>query len=444
MNSHSLLNGKIGGQPELKDHSERLLDFICGQTSAIYREAQGCLKHPFLVPGGLFHDELWDWDSFWIAEGMGPLKDRLDPDSRKKFLVHATGSWINFFEHQAEDGTLPIMMKAGMGDFFGCTTREGTEKNQAKPVFAQFAQRIAEMAGDFRWVEPYYGRLKQFHNRWRSKYGTECGLLVWGSDAAIGADNDPTTYGRPEFSSANLLLNCLFSRELHAMAKIAEALGRESDVRKLEEEIAGIRDAVQAECWDNIDGFFYTVDVQCRDHRHEHFPHINRGMEMTWKTVPLKIKMFTGFLPLWCSIATPDQARTLVERHLRNPGEFDSPHGIRSLSKGERMYDPATDSANPSNWLGPIWIVANYMVYQGLLRYGFHEDASALADKIVALLGGDLERHGVLHECYHPDTGKPNFNTGFLSWNVLVGAMIARESAAAPSSRKTLTAQEMA
>jgi len=428
----------------LKQHSERLLDFICGQTSAIYREAQGCLRHPFLVPGGLFHDELWDWDSFWIVEGIAPLRDRLDHESRSNFLTHAMGSWINFFEHQTEDGALPIMMKASVGDFFASSSPGGTEKNQAKPVFAQFARGIARMAGDYRWMEPYYENLKRFHQRWRSKYGTPCGLLVWGSDAAIGVDNDPTTYGRPEFSSANLLLNCLFHQELGAMKEIATELGHEGDVNAWEREILLIENAVQSECWDEIDGFFYTVDVQCRDHRHEHFPNINRGMEMSWRTLPQKIKVFTGFLPLWCGIATERQARQLVERHLLNRDEFDSPHGMRSLSKQEKMYDPATDSANPSNWLGPVWVVANYMVYEGLRRYGYHEEASVLADKIITLLGGDLERDAVLHECYDPDTGKPNFNAGFLSWNVLAGAMIVQQAAEVPFRRDLQMAEGIA
>jgi putative isomerase len=414
-------------------HSELLLEFIPAQVSGIYREAQGCLKRPFLVPGGLFHDELWDWDSFWIVEGMAALKDRLDPETRERFLIYAVGSWINFFEHQAADGTLPIMMKAGMGDFFNSTTPGGSEKNQAKPVFAQFARSIAKFVGDFAWMAPYFDRLMKFHERWRSRYGTDCGLLVWGSDAAIGVDNDPTTYGRPEFSSANLLLNCLFHEELRATCEIAQALGKDDHARKLERDMAALGDAIQRECWDEIDGFFYTVDVQCRDHRHEHFPQINRGMEMSWKTVPQKIKLFTGFLPLWCGIATPEQARILVEAHLRNPDEFDAPYGMRSLSKREKMYDPCTDSANPSNWLGPVWVVANHMVCEGLRRYGYHKDASALTRKIVGLLGGDLAAHGYLHECYHPDTGKPNFNSGFLSWNVLVGAMIVREMAESPA-----------
>lgn len=410
--------------PQSQSHAERLTAFICEQTAGIYRPAQGCLKHPFMVPGGLFHDELWDWDSLWIVEGMLPLKEVLDPAARDQFLAHARGSWLNFLEHQAGDGSIPVMLKAAIGDFFGCTTPGGGEKNQAKPVLAQLARGVAAFAGDFGWIEPYYAGLTRFHHRWRSKYGSACGLLVWGSDAVIGVDNDPTTYGRPGFSSANLLLNCLFYQELRAMVEIAGALGRTDDAAALALEAEQIQAAVQRECWDEGDGFFYTVDVQCRDCRHEHFAQLQPGMDMSWQTLPMKIKMFTGFLPMWCGIATPEQARRLVENHLRNPAEFAARHGIRSMSQSERMYAPATNSANPSNWLGPIWIVANYMVGEGLKRYGFQQDAARLTEQIVSLLGEDLQRHGELHECYHPDSGEPNFNAGFLSWNVLVGAMI--------------------
>jgi len=28
-------------------------------------------------------------------------------------------------------------------------------------------------------------------------------------------------------------------------------------------------------------------------------------------------------------------------------------------------------SSNPSNWLGPVWILVNYLVWKSLMRYGF-------------------------------------------------------------------------
>ena len=40
---------------------------------------------------------------------------------------------------------------------------------------------------------------------------------------------------------------------------------------------------------------------------------------------------------------------------------------------------------NPSNWLGPVWGVSNYMVFRGLQRYGFREEATELARRTANL-----------------------------------------------------------
>ena len=391
------------------------------QVGKILRPPSKSLPFPYLVPGGIFIDELWDWDSFWLTQGMLPLLNHVSNPERARFLEHAEGSWKNFFENQGPNGALPIMAKPDQPDFFGCT-REGLEMNQGKPVFGQFALLIARFKGDYTWISPYFDRLLRFHDRWFSHYGSSTGLLTWGSDVAIGTDNDPSVYGRPEFSSAHLLLNCLMCEDLAAASQIARALGR-NEADGLAQQSEGLKAAVQRECWDQVDEFFYTVDVRCEDHRARYLPTIKRGMDTSWKSVPIKVKSFTGFLPLWCGIATAEQAEALVKKHFVNPDEFAAPWGLRSLAQNERMYEPLTDSANPSNWLGPVWIVASYMVYEGLRRYGYHAEAARLAEQTIGLLEADLAKTGRLHECYDPETGKPNFNADFLSWNVLAGLM---------------------
>lgn len=401
-----------------------LEEYFCRQLNSILRAPVGVMRHPFLVPGGLYQDELWDWDSFWVAKGFFAGRELLGPALNAELLDHAIGSWKNFFEQQVQNGTVPIMIKSDCPDFFGCTSERGMETNQAKPIFGQFALDVSLAAESYDWIEPHFDALLRFHARWTSRYQSPCGLLTWGSDVAIGVDCDPTTYGRPPFSSANLLLNCLFHRDLTATAEIAQALGRADDVARLRSQAAELGAAVQRECWDEVDAFFYSVDTQCQDHRDKFLPGLKKGMPMTWSTLPTKIKMFTGFLPLWCGIASDTQARLLVEQHLRSEAEFSASWGVRSLAKNEKMYQPEVDSVNPSNWLGPIWTVVNYMVHQGLKNYGYHEDARQLAEKTVSLLAADLRQSGTLHECYHPDTGAPNFNHHFLSWNSLALAMI--------------------
>jgi putative isomerase len=107
--------------------------------------------------------------------------------------------------------------------------------------------------------------------------------------------------------------------------------------------------------------------------------------------------MFTGFLPMWCGIATPQQANELVNLHYLNEEAFHCASGVRSLSARETMYSLATNG-NPSNWLGPVWIIVNYFVWKGLQAYGFETEARALADTTLRLLAADLAKNGSLNE----------------------------------------------
>jgi len=82
-------------------------------------------------------------------------------------------------------------------------------------------------------------------------------------------------------------------------------------------------------------------------------------------------------------------------------------------------------SGNPSSWQGPVWGVSNYLVFRGLLKYGYEREAREMAIETILLFGKDLERSGALHEYYLPSNGRPVLNKGFQNWNYLVLNMIA-------------------
>jgi len=154
------------------------------------------------------------------------------------------------------------------------------------------------------------------------------------------------------------------------------------------------------------------VDVKTR--RYDWF-HV--GLGVFWKTLPIKIRVWSAFIPMWAGFATEEQAAALAA-HLADEATFASPYGICTLAKDEKMFDLSVTN-NPSNWLGPIWVVANYIAFKGLLRYGYRDQARALCEGTLRLLGQDLKETGSLHEYYDPFTGKPIMNGGFINWNVL-------------------------
>jgi putative isomerase len=152
-------------------------------------------------------------------------------------------------------------------------------------------------------------------------------------------------------------------------------------------------------------------------------PDVPRGMAMSWSSLPLRIQMFTGFLPMWCGVASAEQANQLLHVHYLNSDKFRAAAGIRSLSSQESMYSLAY-SSNPSNWLGPIWIVAIYFAWKGFKTYGFDHAAADLANKTIRVLATDLSKSGTVNEYYDPDTGNPISHPGFVDWNMLVLEMV--------------------
>lgn len=410
-------------------HVKRLMDYLSETAPQLLRPALGKFRFPSIapsLPGREYSASLWDWDTLWTCRGLFAFAARNpQPGLHDRLIEHAKGSFLNFFAQQNAQGRIPILMTDKDTDLLRSTAPGAPiSANQAKPVFAQLALLIADNGGGTDWLHDQLDPLLRFYAAWDRHNLSSCGLYVWGNDVAIGNDNDPTTFGRPDFSSANLLLNSLFLADLNAAAELAGRLNRPTDATLLKNRADRLQDRIRTLCWDERDRFFYTVDVQCHDHRAELLPQIKPGMAMSWHVLPLRIQTFTGFLPLWCGAATAAQARALVAANYAADERLRCAAGVRSLSRLESMYS-LVFSSNPSNWLGPVWIIANYLVWSGLKRYGFKAEARAIADKTLFLLSEDIARNGSMNEYYSPDTGEALSHKGFMDWNLLVLEMIA-------------------
>jgi putative isomerase len=417
-----------GLSPESRRRSaDTLLHYFAESAPKLLRDPAGILKHPSVapsLPGKNYSTQLWDWDTLWTSQGLFRLAAvQHDESLKQKLCEHVSGSLLNFLEHASPGGQIPIMMTADDPDPFRIMAKSATSRNQAKPVFGQLGLLACDECGDAKWLEPHFDSILRFYDSWTTHNSSQIGLLVWGDDVAIGDDNDPTTFGRPFFSSANLLLNCLFYQDLVASSELARRLGRAADHDRLAVQAGELAQRIQKFCWDPRDSYYYTADVQCVDRRAELIPTVGRGMNMSWRCLPMRIQTFTGFLPLWCGIAPQQNAQQLVRTNYLADDRLCARWGARSLSDREAMYS-LEFSSNPSNWLGPIWIIVNYFVWKALQRYGFETEANALADKTLLLLSRDLERNGSLSEYYHPDTGEALSHKGFMDWNLLVLEMI--------------------
>lgn len=388
-----------------------ILNYAKKNYKKMFREPDGHLSHKFIVPGSVYDNVLWDWDS-WLTNIA--LRQFVDEDISE----YEKGCILNYLESMDEKGRMPIYVLPSFSledfSYWG-------ETNIHKPCLAQHAAFVIKYNGDnAEWLRPHFSKMCKFVDYYMEHCRHETGLYFWINDAAIGVDNDPSTFYRPHKSSASIYLNCFMYKELEALCFIGELL--EIDVTKYKEEADHLKVAVREHCYDEKDGMYYSVDLNLLPIDPSSGWHT--GAPRHWNCLIQRIGCWSGFLAMWSGIATEEQAERMVKENLLDEKSFWAPYGVRSLSKYEKMYT-IKKSGNPSCWLGPIWGISNYMVFRGLVKYGFEKEAKELAEKTIQLFENDISSSGEFHEYYDPEDGHPIMNPGFQNWNLLSLNMIA-------------------
>ena len=405
-----------------REYSPVIKKFIFKDYKKMYREKGGNFKYPFLTPGSTYSDQLWDWDSYFsdVALRQILLEDGTPADSDQA-IKYERGCVLNFLHYCHIDGWVPILIQRNSVP----KPKDIYKENMHKPCLAQQAAFLVEMEhGNAEWLRNKFYKLQYFVENYKAHdRDPATGLYFWQTDHYIGVDNDPCTFYRPPRSSGSIFLNCFMYKEFRAMVYLSQRLGFNERAREYERDADDLREAIQKNCWDPRDGSFYSVDLDLLPINNEKWG-FQSGAPRDYNCLIQRIDVWSDFLPMWAGIATPQQAKRIVKEHYENTETFNAPYGVRSLSKVEKMYSLRA-SGNPSNWDGPIWGISNYLVWRGLVKYGYNEDARKLAEKTVVLFGRDLERTGTLHEYYDPDNGLPILHPGFQDWNYLVLNMLA-------------------
>jgi putative isomerase len=400
----------------------------------MFRSEGGAFKYPFITPGSKQYDDvLWDWDS-WLSDVAlrQILLEKATPEERVKALKYEQGCVLNYLNYGGSDGWIPIILKRNSASRKELKAAEEIyESNMHKPCLAQHAAFLTRLnGGDAEWLRERFATLQAFVNKYKNHQRHKAtGLYYWNNDVAIGVDNDPCTFMRPPKSSGSIYLNCLMYKELLATAYLCDRLNMKEIGVEYQRDADDLKASIQKHCWDERDGFFYSVDLNLVAFEPKPFggdPHfmLHAGYPRDYDCLIQRIDVWSGFLAMWAGIATTEQAKRMVAEHFKNERTFNAPFGIRTLSKLEKMYNVRA-SGNPSLWTGPIWGVSNYLIFSALRDYGFESEARELAEKTILLFGRDFERFGALHEYYLPDSGEPVLNRGFQNWNYLVLNMAA-------------------
>lgn len=400
----------------MKKYIQLIKAYSKDNYTKIKREACGVLSYPFIVPGKAYHKELWDWDSWLTDIAIRQIMEDNNSDD-EEFLEYEKGCILNFLEHTDSCGRMPFVINADRGVLW-----MNDDSNMHKPCLLQHIAFIIQQSNsDAGWILPFFNQLEKFiENYCINQKHKETGLFFWMDDLAVGVDNDPSVFYKPQKSCASIYLNCLMYKEFCAMDYVCKRININTD--KYEKAAKELKAAINEHLWDERNGFYYSADLNLRPIDKNSWLH--KGMPRHWNHVIQKIDVWCGFMCLWAEIAPPERAERMINENLLNEKTFYANYGIRSVSKCEKMYRVVA-SSNPSCWTGPIWIITNYLCFRGLIKYGYENIAEEIVKRTIVLLGKDIEQYGEMHEYYCPDTGKGLHNVGFQSWNLLVNNMIA-------------------
>ncbi len=191
-----------------------------------------------------------------------------------------------------------------------------------------------------------------------------------------GSDYDLRRYReRSPFCVHDVLIDALWHRAARAVNRIAAEL--EEAAPFAEPDLAEYAAAFHATHWNPAAGTWFDVDLLT-------------GRQVTAPTA-------AGLASLAGGLASRDQAQRAWEAY-------------REATPG--LLPVATAAPGPAfeperYWRGPVWLIVDWLVAEGLDTAGLREPAQAVRDTILTLAGNGL------HEYFDPRTGTPLGAGGF-------------------------------
>lgn len=264
----------------------------------IKRRAQGHLPYDYLVPAGPYQEQ-WDWDAFFMGVALAA-----DISAESIYLRN----WTLNFIHNAKSN----------GKVAGCLTAKGFDErlNHMKPLLAQEAYLAAKFLKDYKWLKPYYSKLKKVVlYRERHLWNKKCDLGVWFDSMESGADNNIAALDYQKKTVIATDLNTFIYREYKALSLLSQILGRKKDMKFFRKRAETIKKNINKYLWNKEDEIYYNLFSKTGEH--------------------IKRISYNSFIPLWGEIATPQQGKATIKKCLISPKFMWSEYGIRTLAQLE-------------------------------------------------------------------------------------------------------------
>jgi hypothetical protein len=204
-------------------------------------------------------------------------------------------------------------------------------------------------------------------------------------------------------------LTLMVIKEERCLSQMAKSLGKTEESKEWEAKADATSKLVNERMWDDSTGFYYSVNK--KDH------------SFKFMTRDLRRQEIIGFLTLWAEAAPPDRAEKLVNV-LTDTTKFWRKYGVPTLSAQDPWYSPYVDYC--CKWNGPVWLLWDYMVYEGLRNYGYNDLAHELAGKMVLCAKTQLSKNHNFWESFSPDNEVLNCPPNYI-WDSILAKLLIEE-----------------
>lgn len=362
---------------------------------------------------------LWGWGHGHqvLHESLSMLAYAyLDPQS-------AQGSQYVYMEQQRDDGLIAYRHgPRGLQDYphFSKVLNRDMSTTSA-PFFSWINWEVYKVSKDKKFLDDAYKSGVKYTN-WiiENRDLDKDGTFEWGPYGII--ENVRDWYNAVFQVSAERYLNvdkedisdeleCLdltlmIIKEMRSLSEIAKELGLVDESRQWKEKTEATSKLVNERMWDNEKQFYFSVDK------------VNHSFK--FMTRDLRREEIIGFLALWAGAAPKERADKLIKK-LLNPEKFWRKYGVPTLAADDEWYTPYVDYC--CKWNGPVWLLWNYMVLDGLKKYGYKEIANQLADKMMLAVTTQLKKNHNFWESYSPDNEVLNSPPNYI-WDSIMARVL--------------------
>ena len=106
----------------------------------------------------------------------------------------------------------------------------------------------------------------------------------------------------------------------------------------------------------------------------------------------------TLLLPLWAGIPDDQQAQVMLGRTISDAQRFERPYGIPAC--------PIAANSEAEALCASVYLPWNLLICEGLLTYGFRDDAARLVAHLITGIIQNLKQKRAFYQRYHSETGQ--------------------------------------